>query len=117
MIFISFLEDPGSSWWISEKIPGSSFNISLEAPVEKDLIFDYWILNEDKEEGSESLNPPVVQPEDLLPPTLTPQPENSSQVQLEPEETTEPVLEEPFPLTPENPAKESTSSSNLPPES
>ena len=48
LIFVSFAEDPGSSFWISEKIPGYSFTLSLKSPAEKDLIFDYWILNEEE---------------------------------------------------------------------
>lgn len=47
LIFISFLEDPGSYWWISEKVPGNSFTLFLKEPASKDLIFNYWILNEE----------------------------------------------------------------------
>lgn len=57
LIFISFLEDPGESWWISEKVPGYSFVVSFKSPREKDLVFDYWILNEESGEG---INQPSV---------------------------------------------------------
>ena len=45
LIFVSFLDEPTSSWWISEKIPGYSFTISLKEPASQDLRFDYWILD------------------------------------------------------------------------
>lgn len=47
LIFISFLEDPGSYWWISEKAPGDSFSLFLKEPASRDLIFNYWVLNEE----------------------------------------------------------------------
>jgi hypothetical protein len=46
LIFISFVDEPGSAWWISEKVPGHSFTISLKEKSENDLRFNYWILNE-----------------------------------------------------------------------
>lgn len=62
LVFISFLDDPGSSWWISEKTDGQ-FTISLKEPAPKDLTFSYWILNEtsDKTGTREIINPPVPQ--------------------------------------------------------
>ena len=68
LIFISFLDDPGSQWWISEKVPGDSFSLSLKEPASKNLIFDYWILNEEEQ---------LIQ---------LPAPENSEEV-IETEET------------------------------
>lgn len=56
LIFISFLDDPGCPWWISEKVPGISFNISLEEPSSQDLRFDYWILDE----GEQQFLPPAT---------------------------------------------------------
>jgi hypothetical protein len=57
LIFVSFLDDPGDGWWISEKVPGHSFTISMGDPAPQDLRFDYWVLDE---EG-------VQQPEEELP--------------------------------------------------
>jgi cysteine-rich repeat protein len=44
-IFISFASDTGGrTWYISEKIPGYGFKLSLNYPTSKPLIFDYWIV-------------------------------------------------------------------------
>jgi hypothetical protein len=64
LIFVSFLDDPGCSWWISEKVPGSSFDISLKEPASQDLRFDYWILDE---EGGQQLLPSTTTDRNQLP--------------------------------------------------
>jgi hypothetical protein len=66
LIFISFLEDPGSNWWISEKVPGYSFDISLKEPAQKDLMFDFWIINEEKKDNPEFLTSTAAQPAEIL---------------------------------------------------
>jgi|GEM_PF-5344363 len=62
LIFISFLNDPGSQWWISEKVPGGSFTLSLKEPATQDLIFNYWILDEEEQ----SVQSPIIEiPEEI----------------------------------------------------
>ena len=61
LISISFLDNPGSTWWISEKVPGHSFTISLKEPAFQDLKFNYWILN--KESSEEKNQPSPISPE------------------------------------------------------
>jgi hypothetical protein len=62
LIFISFLDDPGSSWWISEKVPDHSFTLSLKEPASQDLRFDYWILNEEEPEETQPEEQPQEEP-------------------------------------------------------
>lgn len=45
LIFITFLKNPLSNWWISRKIEGEGFEISFTNDGVKDLNFDYWIIN------------------------------------------------------------------------
>jgi len=65
LIFVSFLDNPGSAWWISEKRAGE-FTISLREPAPKDLRFNYWILTEVGEETApgEIINPPIPEQEE-----------------------------------------------------
>jgi cysteine-rich repeat protein len=55
-IFISFASDTGGrTWYISEKIPGYGFKLSLNYPASKPLKFDYWIVlveDQDNEQGA-----------------------------------------------------------------
>lgn len=45
LIFITFLKDPLSNWWISRKVEGEGFEISFTNDGLKDISFDYWIIN------------------------------------------------------------------------
>lgn len=54
-ILIIFQGEPPSVWWISDKVSGKYFTLSLEKPVEQALAFDWWLL-----EGKSNVeaNPP-----------------------------------------------------------
>jgi cysteine-rich repeat protein len=55
-IFISFASDTGGrTWYISEKISGYGFKISLSYPAPKELYFDYWIVLVEEEENMSGL--------------------------------------------------------------
>jgi len=134
LIFISFSQDPGSSWWVSEKIPGFSFNLSLSSPSEKDLIFDYWILNEETEEEAEltsdgetsegplEINGPEtseamnIETESSNGEMQTQEATSTQEIIENPTETIEPEIKEELPLEPEIKTEEATGSNNLPPE-
>ncbi len=45
IIFITFLNDPMSNWWISKRVEGEGFEISFSHDGVKVLNFDYWIIN------------------------------------------------------------------------
>jgi len=86
LVFVNFIDAPKSDWRISEKIPGYSFNINLDEPAYKDLLFDYWIINKGEtggETGGETST--TVEEENIE----NPQPEE------EPVLEEEPILEEP----------------------
>jgi len=44
-VFISFIDNlEGRSWFIAEKNEGEGFKVSLSAPAQKNLRFDWWIV-------------------------------------------------------------------------
>ena len=98
LIFVSFLDEPGSSWWIAEKIPGHSFTISLQEPAPQDIRFDYWILDEEEvkeQTSSPAALPSAGQPEEEIipaeeqeeqPPVEQPPAEQPSEEEQLPEE-------------------------------
>jgi len=121
LIFVSFLDDPGSEWWISEKIPGNSFNISLRQPAQKDLRFDYWILTEQeiREEMQQSLtNQTSTQP---VEPQQSPEQQQSTtseeQIQQSTEQLQQPPAEETTTEQQSSTEQQSPSTENSPTES
>ena len=109
LIFVSFLDEPGSAWWISEKAPGE-FTISLRKPAPHDLTFNYWILNEVSEKtgvgASEIINPPVIQSEEepvftpttsseeVIPPLIVPTSSANSSKEIKETTSSEEMLKE-----------------------
>jgi hypothetical protein len=65
-VFVSFLGDPGSSWWIGEKGDGN-FTLHVKLPVADDAPFEYWIVGVDdrrpppaQDDGSSTSTPSVA---------------------------------------------------------
>ncbi len=60
-VFVTFFENPDTSWWVSQKVPGEFFVISLRDPVSRTLEFDYWIVEGEAGSDAETQDTPFFE--------------------------------------------------------
>ena len=99
-IFVSPKTDITGIWWISDRVDGDYFEVSILASSEREIFLDYWIVGPEEEEVVEAEFSPVEIIEIVEEPILSEESEKEQVVnQEEPEEfvedeTVEPIIEE-----------------------
>ena len=99
-IFVSPKTDITGIWWISDRVDGDYFEVSILASSEREIFLDYWIVGPEEEEVVEAEFSPVEIIEIVEEPILSEESEKEQVVnEEEPEEfvedeTVEPIIEE-----------------------
>lgn len=101
-IFITFKRSPPFVWWISQKLAGQGFYISLYPQAADNISFDWWIVNNLNFKES-----PLPSPSEL------PQNQNNEQTQSPPVAQT-PTAETPQEQQPEEPQPQDTNTLTQP---
>jgi hypothetical protein len=107
-VFVTFRGNAGN-WWISEQGDGY-FEIQLSGQASRNLVFDYWIIDSDSEQGTTGVvgyETPTPMPTQTPTPEITPEPspppaEEAGQAEPTPESMPQPTPEPTLEPTPES---------------